>query len=148
MHVVLPKQPYTLRILCLGIRAILPFPKNWPTNKAKFLNYLHPSLILNITNSMEQSPSWEANSQSASEATCSLTSNPKVHYRVHKILSLVPILSQIHPVQTSPPYLSTIHSNIIFSSIPGSSVILKMDDKSRRWCQRAKVPLPFKPYQW
>jgi len=68
------------------------------------------------SNSMEQNPSWEANSNSAIQEIPSLLWNPEVHYRVYKGPRLVPILSQMHPIHTFPPYSPKIQSNIIFLS--------------------------------
>jgi len=42
--------------------------------------------------------------------------DPKLHYRIHKLLSPIPILSQSNPVHASPSHYFKIHFHIIFSS--------------------------------
>jgi hypothetical protein len=58
---------------------------------------------------------------SGSQEIFRLLWNLKVHYHVYKNPSLVPILSQIHPVYIFPSYLSNIHFSIIFPSTSRSS---------------------------
>ena len=75
-----------------------------------------------LTYSMEQSPSWEASSSSATQEISLL------FYGTRRFITAfttapppVPLLRQIDPVHAPTFHFSKIHFNIIFPSMPGSS---------------------------
>ena len=73
-----------------------------------------------LTYSMKQSPSWEANPFAANQKILRILWYPKVHYRILKWQSPVPILSHLDPVHTPISSFLNIHLNIILPSTPGS----------------------------
>ena len=77
-------------------------------------------MLVLLTYSMVQSPSWEAIWFAASQEIPRISQNPKVHYHTHKRLPLVPLLGQPNPVHIPTSHLLEIHPNIIHPSTPRS----------------------------
>jgi hypothetical protein len=75
----------------------------------------------NIHTFMELNLPWEAANCAATQELPSILWNPNVHYHIHKIPPLIPILSQINSVHITPSYHSKMHFNIIQSPTSWSS---------------------------
>jgi len=83
--------------------------------------FLHSPSLTNYFHGASFFLRTSENSHSASQKILHLLRNPKVHYRVHKSPPFVPIQAQIYSLHTFPPYFLTIHFNITFLSMLGSS---------------------------
>lgn len=61
----------------------------------------------------------KANNSSPIQGILRILCNPKFHYRVHNNTLIIPIMSNINPIQDLPSYLLKISLNIIFSASRG-----------------------------
>jgi hypothetical protein len=75
--------------------------------------------VLQPTNSMELSPSWEAASRSASQEFRNILWNPNVHYCVHKSPPVVPIETDVPPHSISLRYILILTSYLLLDLLRG-----------------------------
>ena len=78
-----------------------------------------------LTYSMEQRPSWETKTSSATKEIPHILWNPKIHHRIHKSPPPAPILSQIYPVYATHPtsrrFILILPSHLLSAVQPGQS---------------------------
>ena len=99
---------------------------------------------------MEQSLSWEPNRSSATQEIPRIVWYLKVHYLIHKSPPSVPILSQIDPVHTLHPHLTSRRSVLILSShlrLGLSSGLLPSGVTTKPCMHLSCPPYMFRPFQ-
>ena len=108
---------------------------HWKTYNVRRNTYL-------LTYFMEQTTSWEANWFSASQKIPRILRISKVHYRIHKCPTTLPILSRIDPVHNLTSHYLKVHLNII---LPSTLVSFKRSLSLRFSYQNPECTCP-RPY--
>ena len=110
------KNPIIRIFRIFGWLAFSINPDKW--NSTVLISCPKPHDTAPQSNCMQHSPSWEANSSSASQETFRIQWNLKVHYSVHNSPSPVPNLGQSNLVHFPQFHVSKIYSNITLPSKP------------------------------